>query len=505
MVAIPLPLGSAPGFESQEAAGRLLNCYAEPLGEGRGEAKRVRVPGMTAFLTSDASGFRGMADMGGTVFAAFENSLYRGLSVGGTLKLHAENGEATGKLPVYFARNNATPPGRIMVSKDGSPGAHQITDLGLVPFGMPEQPNSVFSLDGYIVFTTAGGKAYATGLNDLVVNALSFSRMEAKTDGLVRGVAFGGRALFFGTQSLEIWTDVGAVPFPFQRATVVPFGLLGPDAVAGWEDGFGAGLLWVANDFTVRALDGYTPVKVSSSDVERAIAREPSKASLLASVHVVDGHSMWTLSGTDFTWEFDLGIKRWHERSSWRELLGPDPLTGEPVFDYDPRRWRGLQSIRAFADNPSTTPRWLVGDRNSGGIYEIDPTNFTENGEPLVLRIESADVQKFPERIRVARADFHVEVGVGREVVPPGLPPGNPVQDPVAIISWSDDGGVNWSVEVQRKMGRQARYQNVSVLRAGLSTRHGRRWRIDISDPVYVAIFSGDQSAELRAGSTRAA
>src|SRR5262245_19002701 len=169
MVAIPLPVGTSPGFESQEGAGRLVNCYAEPLGEGRNDAKRVRVPGMTAFLTSDATGFRGMADMGGTVFAAFKDRLYRGLSVGGTLKLHAENGEATGELPVYFARNNATPPGRIMVSRDGSPGADLVTDLGLIPFGMPEQPNSVFSLDGYIVFTTPGGKAYATGPTALVI------------------------------------------------------------------------------------------------------------------------------------------------------------------------------------------------------------------------------------------------------------------------------------------------------------------------------------------------
>src|SRR5215831_14548686 len=119
MVAIPLPYGSAPGFRAQEGAGRLINCFAEPLGEGRQDAKRIRVPGMTQFLTSAQTGFRGMflEPTSGILYVAFKDTLYKGTSAGGAL---APVGGVTlaGSGTVYFARNNkvvlhkttATPP-----------------------------------------------------------------------------------------------------------------------------------------------------------------------------------------------------------------------------------------------------------------------------------------------------------------------------------------------------------------------------------------------------------
>src|SRR5262245_40435156 len=241
MVAIPFPLSSSPAhYDQVESQGRLINLFSEALGEQRG-AKRIRVPGMTEFLTSSETGFRGMFLVGSTLYMAYEDVLMRGTSAGGAMTTHAA---LSGTTPVYFARNNKSPtPDKVVVSENG---AFTIVDAGTInayPDVDLPQPNSCFSLDGYIVFTLGDGRAF-----DTAVYALSFSTAEAKPDGLVRGVAHGGRAFFFVQQSLEIWTNVGSSPFPFQRAAVVPFGLIGPDAVAGWEDGFGSGLLWVADD-----------------------------------------------------------------------------------------------------------------------------------------------------------------------------------------------------------------------------------------------------------------
>lgn len=472
MVAINFPLSSSPGFRSQESGGRLINCFAEPLGKPKksGEpppAKRIRVPGMTSFLTSSQTGFRGMIEVGGVIYTAFSGQLYRGTSAGGALTVH---NTLAGTLPVYFARNNAATPDKVVVTENGAftfTGASTITAYPDVDL---PQPNSVFSLDGYLVFTIGDGRAFATDLNSTSVNALSFGQAEAKPDALVRGVAFAGRALFFGTESLEIWTDVGTSPFAFQRAAIVPFGLLAANAVAGQEDGFGAGLLFVAHDGTVRQLNGYTADKVSPPDLDRLIQRETSKSTLLASVYMVDGHPMWTITGSTFSWSFDLNTLKWHERESY--------LTN---------RWRGLQTLRAYG-------KWLVGDRSTGNIYEIDPTNHREGADSLRMRVESGSVEKFPARIRVAKADFHLDTGVG---IATGTDPNQ--TDPTVEVSWSDDGGVNWSNPLFRKMGRQARAdQMITVTRTGMSTRHGRRWRLDISDAVYAAVFAGDQSAEFR-------
>jgi hypothetical protein len=477
MVQIPMPLSSSPGYLGlQESSGRLINLYSVPLGEQRG-AKRVRVPGMTSFLTSTQTGFRGMQSVAGTLYVAFEDFLYTGTSAGGVLTLYDP---LPGTTRVYFAANNAASPDIVVVTENG---AFQIIGGAVIAYPDPNlpQPSTVFSLDGYLVFTIGDGRIFASDLNSTAVNLLSFGRLEAKPDPPVRGVPFAGRALFFGSQTLEIWTDVGTAPFPFQRAVVVPFGLLGVDAVAGWEDGWGAGLLWVAHDGTVRQLNGYTAEKVSPPDLDRLIAREAHPELLLASVYMVDGHAMWSITGSDFSWGYDINTQKWHERESH--------LTN---------RWRGLQTWNAFG-------RWLVGDRGTpdlynageylddGGIYAIDPTNHEEAGEPLRARLESGPVQQFPQRVRVARADFNVETGVG---IITGT---DPMQtDPTIEISWSDDGGINWSDPLLRKLGRQSVDRNVTVLRTGMSKRHGRRWRLDVADPVYVSITGGDQSAEPR-------
>ena len=51
-----------------------------------------------------------------------------------------------------------------------------------------------------------------------------------------------------------------------------------------------------------------------------------------------------------------------------------------------------------------------------------------------------------------------------------------------------------------RKLGRQANArQRVSVLNTGLSGPQGRRWRIEVSDPVYVSLIGGEQHADVRA------
>ena len=96
-----------------------------------------------------------------------------------------------------------------------------------------------------------------------------------------------------------------------------------------------------------------------------------------------------------------------------------------------------------------------------------------------------------PRRVRLA--------GVSRRRCSNGEMPW-PRSDPSVAISWSDDGGVKWSVPLIRKLGRHANArQRVTVLNTGLSGPQGRRWRIDVSDPVYVSLMGGEQSADIRA------
>ena len=114
-------------------------------------------------------------------------------------------------------------------------------------------------------------------------------------------------------------------------------------------------------------------------------------------------------------------------------------------------------------------------------------------GDPLVMQMDSGPVQNFPNRTKVAKADFNFVTGVG---IATGLDP--IATDPRVGISWSNDGGITYGNEFTRALGRQATNSRIMVLRTGMTGTTGRRWRLKISDPIYAAFEGGSQDTQLR-------
>ncbi len=469
MVAIPFPLTTWPGQVPQEGGGRLINCYAEPKADGSAVWKRV--PGLDSWGTTSAIGFRGMQGIPGTLFAGFEGAVYRFSGPGAGTRV----GSLSGTKPIIWARNNraGTPD---VVAVDVENGGSVVTTSSVTNYPDPDvgQPNSVCHMDGYFFFTFGNGQCIASGLNTTDINPLDFITAESNPDGLTRAIPFGGYLLLFGPNSCELWSgsSPNATGFPFNRVTSTPHGIGARFAISGHEDGFGKALLWVGNDNRVKMLgSGYVPSDVSPPDLDRLIEAVTDKDTLIATSYAVGGRAMWVLSSPTWTWEFNVSTQKWNERAS-RDLT----------------RWRGMQAH-------NFNGQWLVGDTNIGNILALNNATQTEAGDTLRARLESAPVKKFPARIVCARADFDLSVGQG---IATGS--ATNLTDPTVEISWSDDGGVNWSNPLQRALGRQSvSTQRVTVLRTGMTGPQGRRWRVDVSDPVHVGILGGDMSAELRA------
>jgi hypothetical protein len=194
-----------------------------------------------------------------------------------------------------------------------------------------------------------------------------------------------------------------------------------------------------------------------------------NKTTLEASVYISQGHPKWVLSCPAFTWEFDLGSQKWNEGASYQQT-----------------RRRSVGGLSAFG-------KWLTGDTQAGQLIYVDPTAYSDVGNPLMFQLESGPVQNFPNRTKVAKAYFDFVVGVG---IATGQDP--IATDPSVGISWSDDGGITWSNEYVRKLGRQASPQRIALFRTGMTGLQGRRWRLNVSDPVYVAFLGGSQDTELR-------
>ncbi len=468
---IPFPLSTAPGSKTQESAGRLVNAYAEALGDtAPNTVVRRRAAGLVNFGTTTRTGCRGFIEVAGTLYAGFNGKLEKWTSAGGaTTNVGNLNGTKKG----FFARNNAATPDKWFVDPDGNIATFTPTTvINSWPDADLPAVNATCVIDGYGVFTTGDGRVFATDLNSTAVNALSFGKAEAKPDGLVRPVPWGDKLLLFGNQTTEVWTNAGTSPFPFARNFVIPRGLGGVYCVTGFEDGFSKVPCWVGDDNKVYKYAGIEPVPISPHDLDALIEAVSDKTTLEMCSYISRGHHFVQISSATWTWVHDLDTGYWHERDSYLDT-----------------RSRITQTIYAFS-------KWLCGDTKTGNVQQIVSSAFDEIGSALRFRLESGPVASFPYGTAVGRADFNFVTGVGQAAG------SDPTQtDPTVEISWSDDGGHTWSAPALRKLGRQSVNEALISLIAetGRASWHGRRWRLDIYDSVYAGFLFATQSDDPRA------
>jgi hypothetical protein len=472
MTAIAWPTGSYPGRSRLEGAGRLINAYAEPLGEGA-EATAVirRSAGLVSFATNAVTGYRGMMLAGTVVYAAHAGELIKISSAGAVTALS----DLDGTLPVSFARNNKTPTfDTVVVTEQGAFTVHATTGAASLVDGDLPQPTDVCFLDGYFFFAIADGRCFASGLNATTINSLDVTQAEAKPDSLMRAVAWSGYLHLFGSDSIEIYDNTGnATGFPFTRTAVVDGPGLGAKwAITGHEDGFAKALIYIGADNAVHVLKGSLAVKISYPDIDRDIAAVSDKSTIRAYSYIAGGQAFVGFSCADWTWEYNLSTQRWNERKSY--LI---------------ERWRAEgNSVFAFG-------KWLIGDTLTGNILEISHDAQKEVDDLMPWEVESAQGKTFPFRSAFPRADFQFVKGVGEASGE------DPIErDPTVEISWSDDGGSVYSEPVMRKLGRQAkRNTQITVNRCGRAGHEGRRWKVKVSDPVEVALLGADMVVTQRA------
>lgn len=477
MVHIPFPLSSSPGAKPQESAGRLINCYAEPLGKVVEADKKTappavvwrKCPGLALFGTSAAqTGFRGAINIdNSTLYAAWSGKVSKFTSAGVETVL---TGSLTGTEKVFWARNNKATPDVVCVAP--GTGAFTVTSSAVSSFADTDvgSPNSVCFMDGFFIFSSGDGTLQASGLNDVTIATTDKTKAQSKPGGLTRCLTFNGQLVALGPAFGEVYSNTAnPTGFPFTRSYVLQRGLASPYAVAGHEDGFGSSLIWVADDNSVVQANGTpNPLKISPPDLDRLIAAVTNKTTLEAFVYIAQGHPKWVLKCPAWCWEFDLGSQKWNERASY--------LTDT---------WRAVASCYAFG-------KWIVGDAALGRLLYISDTAYDEYGSPLVFQIESGPVQQFPATTRVSRADFNFVTGVGNAT---GSDPTD--TDPEVGITWTQNLGVTWGNEVTRKLGRQATPSRVMVLRTGMTGNQGRRWRLKASANVPIEFMGGSQEMAL--------
>lgn len=449
----------------------------EKLADGSpAQVVRKRAPGLNKVAeTPDFAGCRGFLAVGGITLVAMEDRQLAVQQAGDGTYTMTSLGALDGTEPVTYAKNNKFPtPDLVCVSENG---AFQVF-TGSAPISYPDpdvgSPNSVCFGDGYFFFTYGDGTCIASDLNSTAINAVNFTTAESKPDTLLRGVFFRQELFLMGTGSIEVWQNTAnATGFPFSRSTVIARGLMGRQAVAGWEDGWANALLWVGDDAVVYEMKGYVPTRISTHDVERAIeqiALAGNGSVLKAFVYMSEGHAFWALKSDEWCWVYDLTTGTWHERQS-----------------YGSATWRAQFSVKNYG-------LWLVGDETTGAVNKIQADYYYENGNPLVWTVTSGQMVQWPQEVAVPVTKFYFDQNTGMD------DGSNPIEtNPRVAVSWSNNGGLSWSQPIYREFGAQGEWKlRVQVNRTGKTGPQGRQWKLEVSDPVYVGLLAGDMTTELR-------
>lgn len=325
----------------------------------------------------------------------------------------------------------------------------QITDVDFVAC------RTVTFNDGYfIVPKVATGQFYLSKSYDgLVWDALDFATAESNPDNLVRVIADHGELILLGDISTEFWTNTGGLDFPYTRSgPPVEWGLAARWSVAKFDNS----LIYLAKnrmgEVQVVRLNGYTPQRVSTFDIEAIINSYSGVSDATGFSYLLNGHPFYQLNFTsaNASWLYDGASNAWSQLKS-----GTGRHRAETGANY--------------------LLRSVVSDYANGKIYNMSDDVYTDDGEMIVSELVTKHVFANLERVSVSQLQIDLESGVG-------LATGQG-SDPQIMLQVSKDGGHTWGAERWASMGKIGEYtQRAKWNRLGQARDFVFRFRI--SDPV---------------------
>lgn len=455
MVAIPTPFGTVAGKYNFIGTMGLVNCYVETAKGEKAKYNIVPSEGLVSFSAVTDTPCRGsvfLEDLG-VAYSFHSSSVYKIASDGTATRV----GTIPGVDTLDLTRNTSSPPQITVCSTNGM---FYIADDVVTPLSDTDLPSGVVSVETLGEFTLFGvsdGRVfYSTQGDTSTVDALSFFTAEQAPDGLVKLKVDRGELLVFGTFTVEAWTFSGAdVNTPFIFKTTVQRGCIARDTVKTCD----GTIVWAGQsregEKGVYRLTGYSATKISTNEIDRLIESESDPSVLRAFTYGRAGHSFYCLKGTNWTRTYDAATGQWHTRKSYGLTV-----------------WRAQHCFAAWN-------KIIFGDDQTGILFYLADSSFTENGGVMVMEITSPILHAFPRGGVVDRASFDFLVGQGV------TSPTAQGYDPILMVSKSIDGGNEWSYPREIKLGKQGAYsKRINTWRWGMFGPKGIAYRLSVSDPV---------------------
>lgn len=453
MTLTPISLGTQSNRAryGHQGTARLINCYAEKVGEeGKSPVNVHAVDGFDVFSSPGVAGsVRAMLALSDSdLYAVIGRLMYRVDSSGSATSL--------GGIPsdgfCSMARNRSATP-QIATVCDGL--CFKVEGGALAQIFDPDLPpaTSVCNLNGYFIFQLRDGRMFASNLDDINVDAIDFAAASTKPDGGVIAWVRGQELLSGGNDSIEVWTDQGnAEGFPLGRVTNVKRSEdqkdIGVKSAASVAESY-----FVGSDNTVRVISGYQAQRISSHYLERLIEAETNPSTIRGFSWGAAGHTFYAVTGSTWTYVYDSTTNLWHERKSYARA-----------------NWR-ISHAAQFGNSV------IFGDDTTGALYRNNPDTNTEAGDFLVCEVWMPPIHAEPYRLRHNALYVDVLPGVG---IASGATEN---ADPQLMMDYSDDGGATFSTQRFASLGKQGnRLRRVRFNRLGVA--RNRTYRLSVSAAV---------------------
>ena len=508
-------LGSSYVTRSVNAAdNRCVNLFPEAIPEGGKEPGFLnRCPGLRLLGVVGTGPIRGIYTFNNDGYVVSGNEFYKVTPFPYLITLI---GSVAGSGPVNMSDNGV----QLFIACNGLSYIYnsQTNAFGAITDADFEGAVGVGYLDGYFVYNSPNGqKVWVTSLLDgTSIDPLDFASAEGSPDKLVTLVVDHREVWLFGTNSVEVWYNSGSTDFPLTRiqGAFNEIGCAAAYSVAKLDNG----LFWLGSDARGRGIvyraNGYTGVRVSTHAVEWQIQQYGSLSDAIGYTYQQDGHAFYVLifPNANTTWCYDVATQSWHERAGFADgqfvrhrsncygTFGNELVVGDyengNIYAFDlnkytdngaPQKW--LRSWRALPTGQNNLKRAshhsLQLDCESGvGLNELDPFDETDVSGDVLL---------------TENGDFLITEDGNRIAITYAV---TPMENPVVVLRWSDDGGHTWSNEHFSRMGSLGNYQTrVFWRRLGMTLKlRDRVYEVSGTDPVKISIMG----AELLASPTDA-
>lgn len=374
--------------------------------------------------------------------------------------------------------------------------------------------NVVDIMDNYFVYNRPGTQQW--GSSDLlspISPSLSYGVKDGAPDNLVSLIVDHREVYLLGENSSEVWTDVGAVPFPFQRipGTSTQHGIAAVFSVARVGNSFAYVSKNIRGQGMIVQMNGYIPQRISTHAVENSIANQYIDDAI-AWTYQLEGHECYvvTFPTLDLTWVYDATTQMWHK---W--------LYTDNNNQYHRHRGNCCAVFQGLV---------MVGDYQNGKIYELDKQNYTDDGQEIRRLRRAPHLVSDLQRQYFDEFQIQFQPGVGTtglSVNTGALQPatlqspyiiyptatlaigpnemvylGNKnlingtdtTTYPQAMLRWSNDGGSTWSNEHWVTIGQAGKYKNRAIWRR-LGMARDRIFEVVVTDPVKAVIVSANLKA----------